>query len=260
MLYALSIGLGADPMDERQLPYVYEDGLRAFPTMPVVLAWPGFWAQDPAFGIDWRLVLQGEQALEVCRPLPATGTVVSKFRITRVDDKGARVGALVYSERSLTDAGSGDLLAVLTQTTMCRGDGGFGGDPGQKRTPWQRPDRAADHECEIATPLNAGLIYRLNGDRNPLHADPAVARAGGFERPILHGLCTYGMAGHALVRSLADYDATRLRALGGRFSSPVVPGEVIRTSIWTTGDGVLFEATATGGRVVFSQGRAEITG
>lgn len=262
MLYGISVGLGADPMDERQLPYVYEESLRAFPTMAVVLATPGFWARDPQFGIDWKRVLHGEQGLTIHRPLPAKGTVVGRLRVTRIDDKGGEKGAVVHSERTLEDAVTGEKLATLEQTTFARGDGGFGGDNVRGGGSWERPSAGPDAVCELPTRRDAALLYRLTGDRNPLHADPAVARVGGFDRPILHGLCTYGTIAHALVSTLADYDADRLRLISGRFSSPVIPGEVIATAVWQGDhDGeLLFEAKAGDGRVVFTHGRARLDG
>jgi acyl dehydratase len=260
ILYGISVGLGADPMDERQLPYVYEEGLRAFPTMAVVLATPGFWAQDPQFGIDWKRVLHGEQGLTIHKPLPPTGTVVGRLRVTAIDDKGAEKGAVIRSERTLEDAAGGDRLATLEQTTFARGDGGFGGVNVRRDNGWERPAREPDAVCDLPTRPDGALLYRLTGDRNPLHADPAVARVGGFDRPILHGLCTYGLIAHALVSTEAGYDADRLRGISGRFSSPVVPGEVISTSIWRgDGDGeLLFEAKGGDGRVVFTHGKARL--
>jgi acyl dehydratase len=258
ILYALSIGIGADPIDERQLTYVYEDGLRAFPTMAVVLATPGFWASDPRFGIDWKQVLHGEQGLTMHRPLPAAGEVVGRLRVTAIDDKGADKGAVIHSERTLSDAASGDLLATLEQTTFARGDGGFGGENVKRGSDWARPAREPDEVCTMPTRPDGALLYRLTGDRNPLHADPAVALAGGFDRPILHGLCTYGVIAHALVATAGEYDATRLRGLSGRFSSPVMPGEAIATSIWQEDEGLIFEATAEEGRIVFTRGRARL--
>jgi acyl dehydratase len=260
ILYGLSVGLGADPIDERQLPYVYEEGLRAFPTMAVVLATPGFWAQDPRFGIDWKRVLHGEQSLTVHKPLPAVGTVTGKLRVTAIDDKGAAKGAVIHSERTLEDASTGDRLATLEQTTFARGDGGFGGENVRRGSGWERPSGEPLAVRELPTRADAALLYRLTGDRNPLHADPAVARVGGFDRPILHGLCSYGVIAHALVSTRADYDAGRLRGISGRFSSPVVPGESISTSIWEgEGEGeLLFEAKGGDGRVVFTHGRARL--
>jgi acyl dehydratase len=260
ILYGISVGLGADPIDARQLPYVYEENLRAFPTMAVVLATPGFWAQDPQFGIDWKRVLHGEQGLTIHKPLPATGTVVGRLRVKAIDDKGAGKGAVIHTERTLEDATTGERLATLEQATFARGDGGFGGDNPRRGVSWGRPSAAPEAVCELSTRPDAALLYRLTGDRNPLHADPAVARVGGFDRPILHGLCTYGVIAHALVSTLADYDAERLCEISGRFSSPVMPGEVISTSIWP-GDGegeFLFEAHGGDGRVVFTHGRARL--
>jgi acyl dehydratase len=258
MLYALSVGLGADPMDERTLRYVYEERLRAFPTMAVVLATPGFWAQDPQFDIDWKQVLHGEQALEIHAPLPVVGAVSSRLRIVAIDDKGAGKGAVIHSERTLHEHRTGALLATLNQTTFARGDGGFGGERLRPASAWEHPEREPDALHEVATRTDSALLYRLTGDRNPLHSDPAVARAGGFERPILHGLCTYGVIAHSLIAALAGEDASRLRSLSGRFSAPVIPGDVIRTSMWRSDGDVVFEATVDG-RVVFTRGRAHLT-
>ena len=256
MLYALSIGVGDDPLDQRQLRYVYERDLVVFPTMAVVLATPGFWVSLPAFNIDFGRVLQGEQGLTVHGPLPSSGRVISRFAIEQVFDKGD-AGAVIRSRRELSDATTGELIATLRGTTLCRGDGGFGGESHRPAGRWERPERTPDHIVDLPTSRTAALLYRLTGDRNPLHADPAVAGEAGFARPILHGLCTYGHVGHAIVRALGDYEPTSLRSLHGRFSSPVVPGETVRTSIWTTSSGILCEATCDG-RVVFTRGTAEL--
>jgi hypothetical protein len=198
MLYALGLGFGADPTDRRQIDFVYEEGLKALPTMAVVLASPGFWLKDPATGVDWKKVLHGEQGLRLHEPLPAAGTVVGTTRIDEIVDKGAGKGALMYSTREIRDKASGKLLAEVASVGFLRGDGGFGGPEGASRKPQPIPERAPDASVEISTLPQSALIYRLSGDFNPLHADPDVARAAGFERPILHGLCTYGVAGHAL--------------------------------------------------------------
>lgn len=234
MLYALGIGLGADPVDRQQLRFVYEDGLAMLPTMPVVLGSPGFWVKNPDSGIDWKQVLHGEQGLTIHSPLPASGTVIGRTSIEDIIDKGPGRGALMYSRRDLFDEG-GRLSCSLRSTTFCRGDGGFGGPGGPTREPHQMPDRAPDLHVDLPTMPQAALIYRLSGDDNPLHADPAVAAAAKFPRPILHGLCTYGVAGHAVLRALCDYDPTRLRRFDVRFSSPVYPGETIRTEVWREG-------------------------
>ena len=191
MLYALGIGLGQDPEDTRQLRYVYEEGLQAFPTMGVVLAYPGFWVRDPRTGIDWVKVVHGEQRLTVHAPLPASGMVVSRTRNTHVIDKGADKGAIVINERTLHGE-DGACLATLRQSTFCRGDGGFGqGDASPEPLP-PTPDSEPDLRCELRVAPNAALLYRLNADPNPLHVDPEVARQAGYPRPILHGLCSYG--------------------------------------------------------------------
>lgn len=259
MLYALGIGLGQDPEDERQLRYVYERDLLAFPTMSVVLGYPGFWVRDPRTGIDWIKVVHGEQRLAMHAPLPASGVIIGRSRNTHVVDKGADKGALVITERTLHDE-AGACLATLTQTTFCRGDGGFGGgDDGPAPLP-ATPQGVPDHRCELRIAPQAALLYRLNADRNPLHADPEVARRAGYPRPILHGLCTYGVAAHAIVRACCGYDASRLASLNARFSAPVYPGETLQCDIWRLPDGqVRFLARALErGVVVMSNGTAEV--
>ena len=236
ILYALGLGFGADPVDRRQLDFVYEEGLKALPTMAVVLAYPGFWLKDPATGVDWKKVLHGEQGLRVHEPLPAAGTVVGTTRIDALIDKGAGKGALLYSTREVRDKASGKLLAEVASCGFLRGDGGFGGPTGMTPKPHAIPERDADLSTDLRTLPQAALIYRLSGDFNPLHADPEVARAAGFERPILHGLCTYGVAGHALLKLVCDYDPARLKRMDVRFSAPVYPGETIRTEVWREGE------------------------
>ncbi|ARP86674.1 MaoC/PaaZ C-terminal domain-containing protein [Bordetella genomosp. 9] len=241
MLYALGIGLGEDPVDPAQLRYVYEQGLRAFPTMSVVLGYPGFWMRDPRAGVDWVRVVHGEQRLTMHAPLPAHGTVVGKNRITHVIDKGADKGALVVTERTLHDE-SGRCLATLAQTSFCRGDGGLARSDAPPPALPDAPDRAPDRQVSLRVSPRAALIYRLSADMNPLHADPAVARKAGFERPILHGLCSYGMAARAVVQAWADGDADRLARLDVRFRSPVYPGETLTFDMWREGDEIRYTA------------------
>lgn len=259
ILYALGLGLGADPMDERQLRFVYEDGMAALPTMSVVLGYPGFWLKDPETGVDWVKVLHGEQGIIVHKPLPAEGTVVGKTRVTEIIDKGEGRGALILSERDVVDKASGDLLATLTSTTFARGDGGFGGPEGPSPKPHVLPERDADEVCDLPTLPQAALIYRLSGDFNPLHADPKVAVAAGFERPILHGLCTLGVAGHALLKTACGYDPARFKSMALRFSAPVYPGETIRTEVWRDDSVVSFRSSVVERDVVvLNNGRAEV--
>jgi acyl dehydratase len=260
ILYALGLGLGADPLDENQLRFVYEDGIAALPTMSVVLAGPGFWLKQPETGVDWVKVLHGEQGIQVHQPLPPEGTVIGRTRVTEIIDKGAGKGALILSEKLLLDQATGAKLATTASTTFARGDGGFGGPTGPAPEPHPMPERAPDAHCDLPTLPQAALIYRLSGDFNPLHADPKVAQAGGFKAPILHGLCTLGVAGHALLKLCCDYDPTRFRSLRLRFSSPVYPGETIRTEIWREGDGVVSFRARVMERdvVVLNNGRADI--
>ena len=268
MLYALAVGMGFDPTDERQLAFVYERRLKALPTLAVVLAHPGFWMKDPDTGIDWVRVLHGEHSVTLHAPLPSAGTVVGHTRIRGITDKGKEKGALVTWERSLHEAGSGELLATIEQVTFCRGDGGFSqrdgnGPPGGDASPVARPatPEGKPHTiCDFATLPQQALMYRLCGDRNPLHADPAVAKAAGFPRPILHGLATFGIAGHAILRTYCDYDPIRLVSVGVRFSAPVFPGETVRCEMWRSGDRVQFRARALERDVVvLSHGTATTT-
>ena len=262
ILYALGVGLGADPMDEAQLPFVFEEPeLLALPTMAVVLAYPGFWIRHPDTGVDWVKILHGEQGLTIHNPLPSSGTVVATTAVTSVLDKGADKGALIYTSRTIVDKATGKDLATVTATAFGRGDGGFGGPSGPTPPPHALPERKADSVCDLPTLPQAALIYRLSGDLNPLHASPAVAKAAGFERPILHGLSTYGVAGHAILKTQCGYDPAKLKTMDLRFSSPVFPGETIRTEMWRDGNIVSFRATALERDiVVLNNGRAEVAG
>ena len=241
MLYALSLGLGNDPLNASALPFVYEGlegGLRALPSQAVVLGYPGFWAREPDTGIDWVKLLHGEQRMRLHRPLPASGEVVGHNRITHLTDKGEGKGAIMVTERRLETA-AGELLATVQQVSFLRGDGGYsqqgGGQPSDAPLPALQPtpqDRAPDFTDTQPTRPEAALLYRLMGDYNPLHADPAVAAKAGFERPILHGLASYGLVAHAVLRRCCGGDPARLKALDIRFAAPVYPGETLVTEIW----------------------------
>jgi acyl dehydratase len=187
------------------------------------------------------------------------GTIRNRTRVLDVVDKGPGKGAVIYAQRRLEDMATGELVATIVQTTFCRNDGGFDGPPREQRPVHAIPESAPDLICDLPTRPEAALIYRLSADRNPLHADPAVARAAGFSRPILHGLATFGIAGHAILRTLCGYDPARLRAIKGRFSTPVFPGETIRTEIWNDGGVVSFRVRVVERDVVaLNNGRAEI--
>src|ERR1700684_1069770 len=228
MLYALGIGLGHDPMNEDELPFVYEKNLKVLPTMAAVLGYVGFWARDRDTGIDWVKIVNGEQGVILHKPLAGQGTVIGRQRIVEVIDKGAGKGALVFSERKVADKATGALIATVTQTTFCRADGGFGGAPRQAPQAHSVPARTPGGVCDLPTRPESALIYRLSGDRNPLHCDPAVAKQAGFPRPISHGLGTFGTAGHAVLKTMCGYDPAKLVSFAGRFSAPVFPGETIR--------------------------------
>lgn len=237
MLYALGVGCGADPLDPLDLPFVYERDLQALPSMATVLGSPGFWLGQPDTGVDWRKVLHGEQSIELHRALPASGALIGRNRVEDIIDKGPGRGALIYVRRDLEDAESGEPVCTIRLTSFARGDGGFGGPSGPLKSVHALPDRRPDLFCDRVTWRHTALLYRLNGDYNPLHADPEVARAAGFSRPILHGLCTYGVACHALVRAVCGNVAARVRRMDVRFSAPAYPGDTLRTEIWNEGPG-----------------------
>jgi acyl dehydratase len=263
VLYALGVGAGAAPDDATEpgdLQFIYEEGLVALPTMGVVLATGPFWMQDPATGIDWKRILHGEQMLSVHRPLPAQGTVVAESTVDEIYDKGADKGAVMYLTRRLYDHATGDLLVTIGSSCFMRGNGGFGGKSDGAPRPHPLPaDRPADRALDLATRPEQAALYRLSGDYNPLHIDPAVARAAGFARPILHGLCSYGIVGRAILKLLCANAPARLRRLDVRFASPVFPGETIRTEVWHEGDGrAAFRALALERNVVvLNHGLAE---
>ena len=244
MLYALGVGVGSDPTDAEQLRFVYEPGLRAMPSMANVLAHPGFWMKAAETGMDWRLILHGEQKFTIHKPLPVEGNLIGHTKVKAIFDRGEGRGAYVYLERRVVDEDSGDPLCTLMQTTVCRGDGGCGSIGEVDRTRRAIPVRAPDYVCDLPTLPQAALLYRLNGDYNPLHADPEVARTAGYDRPILHGLCTFGIASYAILKSCCDYDPDRIRSTSIRFTAPVFPGETIRTEMWNNDGGMSFRSRA----------------
>ena len=258
-LYALGVGFGADPMDDRQLRFVHEEDNLGVPTMPACMCSSPPWSADIRSGVDRTMIVHGEQGLELLRPMPASGRFRSLTRITDIVDKGPGRGAVVYAASTLIDDATGDPVAHLWRSTFARADGGFGGSPEQPRRPHVLPDRAPDASSTLPTFANQALIYRFSGDLNPLHSHPEAARAAGFERPILHGLATYGLVGHAVLRTYCNYDPARLHSLDVRFSAPVYPGETITVDLWRDGDIVSFRAAVETRRVkVIDNGRARI--
>jgi acyl dehydratase len=244
MLYALGLGLGAEPTNPGHLKFVYEKSLCALPTMGVVLAHPGFWAGIEDLCIDWVNMLHVGQGLTMHRPIPVEGNVIGRSRVAEVFDRGPGKGALLLYERDVFNVGTGEHLATVRQTLLCRGNGGFSAVPVEVPKPHIVPQRAPDHVVDSKTLPQMALIYRLSGDMNPLHADPAVAAKAGFAQPILHGLGTFGIAGFALLQSVLEYDVTRFHAMDVRFTAPVFPGETIRTEIWQDGETVSVRSTA----------------
>lgn len=244
ILYALGLGLGTDPLDRSQLRATYEraEGFGALPAMVNVIGYPGFWAMEPDTGLTWQRILHGEQSLTLHAPLPTQATLSGKLRITGIIDKGADKGALIYTERDLTDTATGVHVATVSSTTFARADGGFDGATGPVKPVHKLPEGAPQTVFDFKTPENAALIYRLSGDFNPLHADPDVAAQAGFKRPILHGMCTLGVASWSITEALAEGDFAALKHLQLRFSAPVYPGETIRTEMWREGREISFRA------------------
>lgn len=263
MLYALGLGVGAnDPVDAGDLKYVYEKLLVALPMQAVTLGAGALLLAQPEFGINFRLLLHAEQSLILHKPLPIEGTVSSEISIDEIYDKGADKGAVLYMTRKLFDTASGDLLVTLGVVTFLRGDGGFGGKSEGAPNPRAVPaDRTPDLQAALPATLNQALVYRLSGDYNALHIDPEVADAAGFNRPILHGLCHYGMAGRALIRLLCGDDPARFRRLDARFTSPVYPGEPLSIDVWNIGVGdASFRVVASDRQVVVQDfGRFEFS-
>jgi acyl dehydratase len=249
MLYALSIGLGADPLDPRQLQFV-NDVLPgtplALPTLATVIGYPGAWLKDPRTGVDPSKTVHGEERIVLHTPLSAAAAIVSRHRVTHVIDKGPGKAAIVICDKEIFDTASGAKIATVTHTTFARGCGGFSAADGISDAAPEAPAKVAqgtpDKIFELRTLPQQALLYRLNGDKNPLHSDPAYALAAGFERPILHGLCTYGVAGYAVLASYCGGDPAGLESLAVRFSAPVLPGETIRVELYRDGNDVSFRA------------------
>lgn len=259
IIYALGVGYGLDPLDEAQLAFVDESKLLVSPSYASVLASPGFWIRTLDTGIDWRMVVHGEHSLRLIKPLPAKGDVVGRTRIIDLVDKGQGRGALIVVERNIFNDETGDLLATNRETLFVRRGGGFGGRSTVSGSLRPVPRHLPDETLTLQTHRQLALVHRLSGDFNPLHTDPAVARAAGYERPILHGFATYGVASHALMRALCNFEPVRVRAITCRFAAPVIPGDDIAVDIWRQGAGrAAFQARIGGtATVVLSHGSFE---
>jgi acyl dehydratase len=232
MLYALGVGVGADPMDAKELPFLYEKCLRIIPSQASVIAYPGPWLMDPTLEIDFVKLLHGEQGIVFERPLEPTATVRGEYEILSVDDKGPGKGAVISFEKRIVDAQDGAIICRVRSTYFLRGDGGCGSWKRAAAVPSALPERAADRVIDLPTLPRQALIYRLNGDYNPVHIDPEVAAKAGFAKPILHGLCTFGIACFGLVQHLCAGDPGRLAEIFVRFSRPVYPGDTIRLELF----------------------------
>lgn len=260
ILYALTLGYGSDPCNENDLRYVYEKDTLAVPTLLATVGAPGAWATNPETGIDWVQLLHGEHRMKFHAPVRPAASVVSKTRVTHVVDKGAGKGALVVTTREILDADSGAALATIEHVSFCRADGGFGqGDEPLPPLP-PTPGSSADESILVQSLPQSALLYRLNGDLNPIHILPDMATKAGFDRPILHGLCTYGMAARALLATYCPADPSRLKEFSVRFSAPIFPGETLRVEAWRSGSSVQFRALAHERNVVvLSNGVATIS-
>jgi acyl dehydratase len=259
MLYALGVGVGSRPAAQEELQFTYEDGLQVFPAMANVIAHPGGWTREPELGIDWVKILHGEQSFAIHAPLTPSRTYLGAHRITDVVDKGPGKGAMLYLQKTLTDQESGRVVSTVTSTYVLRGDGGCGSTSAKAPSVHAVPERPADDSISLATLPQAALIYRLSGDYNPIHASPAIAVKAGFDRPILHGLCTMGVATRALLQGVCNDQPERLRGVTLRFSSPVYPGETLLTEFWKAEGGVSFRTTAVDRKVVvLNNGWADI--
>jgi acyl dehydratase len=257
LLYAVGVGAGlGEPEQELEFTTENTEGVpqKVLPTFGVLIAQAaapgGLGSYDPA------LLVHAEQSFELHRPLPVEGTVRTVATVTGMYDKGS--GALVVSESVAVDAATGEKLVTSRSGVFIRGEGGFGGDRGASNG-WRRPDRPADHTVIQPTRPEQALLYRLSGDRNPLHADPKFAARGGFSRPILHGLCTYGVTGRALLHTLCGSDPARFRSMSGRFTRPVLPGDTLVVSIWLPdgGDTARFRTATQDGEVVIDRGQLQ---
>ena len=257
MLYALAVGLGEDPLDQLELDYVYEGRRQKIvPTFASILTPKGF-LQD--CGWDYSRVLHGGQQLQLYRPLPPAADLLINRRVVSAYDKGKDKGAVICVETEARLAKDDTAMFTLGSTIFARGDGGFLGASDSPPRPHRLPDRDPDMVCDLATHKNQALLYRLCGDRNPLHADPAFADSVGFSAPILHGLCTYGIACHAVLKTVCHYDYTLVTGFDVRFTSPVIPGDTITTEMWQDSNVVSFRCRVKARDVtVLNNGRCTI--
>jgi acyl dehydratase len=252
LLYAVGIGAGTD-----ELAFTTENTAnvtqQVFPTFAVVIGWGRGSAMRNIGTFNPAMLVHGEQAVTLHKPIPVAGTARLTSTVTGIYDKGK--AAVVVTETSAVDVADGSPLYTVRSSAFIRGEGGWGGDRGPSGPRNVPPDRAPDHQVTYQTLPTQALIYRLSGDRNPLHSDPAFAAMGGFDRPILHGLCSYGFTGRALLHTMCGGDPARFRHMEARFASPVLPGDALTVSIWDLGGGdALFSTAKDDGTTVIDQG------
>ena len=262
LLYAVGVGAGAeDPLDGRELKYTTENSIdveqRVLPTFAVIIC--GGRPDFSAIGeINFANLVHGEQAFTLHQPIPVAGTVRTTSKVTGVYDKGS--GMVIAAESNSVLAETGEPLATTSMSAFIRGAGGWGGERGPTGPRNVAPDREPDETVTWPTRIDQALTYRLSGDRNPLHSDPAFATRAGFPKPILHGLCTYGFTGRALLHRLCDSDDRRFTGMEARFAKPVFPGQSLTVKIWRTGPGEAVYVTENdAGEVVISEGRCTYT-
>jgi acyl dehydratase len=251
LLYALGVGAGVD-----ELAFTTENSTnipqRVLPTMAVILGGGGV-PFNKIGTFNAALMLHGAQGIELFGEIPPEGEIESTGKIAAIWDKGEGKAAVAELESESVDVATGKLLLKTKMSAFLRGEGGFGGERGPSPS-FSLPERKADHEVRYETRIDQPLLYRLSGDRNPLHSDPEFAKLGGFDRPILHGLCTYGFTGRALLHALCDGNPSRFRSMEGRFSKPVMPGDELTVSMWVDGDQCLFQTRNQDDAVVIDQG------
>ncbi len=262
LLYAVGVGAGQDPLDRSELPFVTENSMeltqRVLPTFAVVL--PDVTGALGAIGsFNPVMLVHGEERIHLHREIPPRGSVSTVAEVTAVWDKGSGAVVEITSRSVLVD--DGEPLFDVVMSAFIRGEGGWGGDRGPSAVSEIPEGSDPDATLTWSTRPEQALLYRLSGDRNPLHSDPSFAAMAGFDRPILHGLCTYGFTGRALLRELCDSDPARLESMAGRFSSPVFPGEDLTVQIWRTGEQrAAFRTLGGDGRTVLDAGVATIRG
>lgn len=245
LLYAVGVGCGTD-----ELEFATEKDQKVLPTFAVIIGGGGV-PLNKIGDFNFAMLVHGEQAIYFEKPIPTDGIITSQGKIVEIWDKGS--GAVVVTESNSIDKKTGELIFKTRSSVFLRGEGGFGGDRGPKAEKFD-PGRAPDKQITYKTREDQALTYRLSGDRNPLHSDPEFAKRGGFDRPILHGLCTYGFTGRALLNSYCKDQPEKFKAIEGRFSKPVMPGDELTISMWQEGNNVLFQTKTQDDVVVIDNG------